>query len=262
MRFLLLSFVIFCSGCSPIAPSTSQPLVGASPLVSSQLDPIEPQLAPSPSPTPPWNQTPEQEWGAPTDTPLPNLVVVGDSISIGYTGPLYALLGSEYDVRHPQDNGRNSWYTSQHVGVWTSSADSIVVWNNGVWDCTDRAWHDEHIAFAPWEQYGTTDTEYETNLIATATQLKQNGSRVLFMTTTEAAYYENGPYAEGREVRLNEIAKRVLPPLGVEVYDLYTFAKAIPNAHPNITDVHFEKSASKLMAEYIVKAIHGEIDYE
>ncbi len=264
---LALYALAYLSACQKPTPAAPAPVVAIQepytvPSEAPSPEPsAEPTPVPSPSPTPPWNQTPEHEWGAPVDTALPNVRVLGDSISVGYTDALYDILKDEYDVMHPQDNCRNTVYTLERLDQWTSSADAIVVWNNGLWDQVRPEWYDEYMASTgmPREWYTQTDAEYEANLITIATKLKANGSRVLFMTTTDVQYFASGTFTYQRELVLNDIAKRVLPPLGVEVLDLNAFALTIPDAHPSIWEVHFEKSASKLMAEYIAKAIRGQL---
>ncbi len=219
---------------------------------------------PTPSPTPsPWVQSPpspaEFPYGAPVDGPLPNVLMVGDSITHMYTGYLYDILKGSYDVHTTNDNCRNSFYTLANFEKWTWANDGIIVWNNGVWDDAELWWHDQYVPLEPVENYWVSDADYEANIIAIARKMKATGARVLFMTTTDLQKTVGGGFRVGREITLNEIAKRVLPGEGVEVYDLYDFGLAIPNSHPNQWEVHFTTDANKLLAWYVAQAIRGKV---
>lgn len=218
-----------------------------------------PDPTPSPSPSSGWVQTPPFVDGATVDGPLPNILSVGDSISGGYVSFLYDRLKDQYDVHHSTDNDRNSFYTMTNWQSWTWPNDNIIVWNNGIWDCALQSWHDQYVPLEPIAYYGTTLAEYQANIIATATAMKATGARVIFLTTTDIPSQAWPFDLSGKENQLNTIAKTVLPPLGVEVYDLHDFALAIPNAHPNVSDVHFNPNANYLMAWYIAQAIAGNL---
>ena len=205
-----------------------------------------------------WVETPEEpNFGSSVDTPNPDVLIIGDSISIGYTGPLIKTIGDKYDVRHPADNCRNSYYTLQNIDTWLDQyPHNIIIWNNGIWDTTRADWLDQYMPDAIRSNYGTSLEDYKSNLIQIAQKLKSTSSRVIFLTTTDIPKI-SGVFEIGKEIDLNSIAYSVLPSMGVEVYDLYSFALSIQDAHTNDFDVHFKTSSNYKFA-YFIKDIIGE----
>ena len=237
-------------------------LIGCAHQSSPSVPPSD-AAAPTPTATPGWTQTPQladvNPYGATVDGPLPNLLVVGDSISAGYTGPLYRKLINEFDVHHSFDNDRNTFYTLNNFSKWQWPNDTTIVWNNGLWDACRKDWHDQYAPDQPLEWYGSTLADYETRLVQIARMMKATGARVIFMTTTDIQFGASGVFEMGREVLLNEIAKRVLPPEGIEVYDLWKLTVAIPGAHLNQWEVHFTVEANKQIADFVAQAVRREI---
>jgi len=196
------------------------------------------------------------KYGRITDTFLPNVLVLGDSISIGYTGPVSEILGDVYDVRHPDENCKNSYYTLENVDRWLEEypKNDIITWNNGLWDTFLDEYRSPNY---PADWYGTDLEDYEDRLILIARKLKATGARVIFFTTTDIP---SGAYTfeVGKEIQLNEIAKRVLPAEGVEVVDLNEFALTITAHHYNEADVHYTDRGNELLGEFVSDVIMGE----
>src|SRR5688572_26123992 len=104
MRIIIfLQWVMALAACS----TPSQPGV-----TTSQAQVEEPAVVASPAME--WVASPwVPSYGATVDGPLPNILIIGDSISVQYTEATYDLLKDRYDVHHMLDNGRNSYYTRQ-----------------------------------------------------------------------------------------------------------------------------------------------------
>lgn len=62
----------------------------------------------------------------------PRVLVIGDSISIGYTPHLAAALGCP--VEHSPGNAQWSAYTLEHLDQWVSGHYDAIVYNNGLHD--------------------------------------------------------------------------------------------------------------------------------
>lgn len=197
-----------------------------------------------------WVQTPSNEYGSEFNSELPNILVIGDSISIGLTGPLNELM-SGYDVFHPADNCRNSYFTRQNLGRWIENPMytdglEVILWNNGIWDTVTAA--DGEKSTSPIEWFGTSLEDYEDNMRAIATKLKATGKRIIFFTTTEVT---GGPFIMGKENALNDIAKTIMNDFNIEVIDLYQYAIDVEAVHNPSYDVHFVKESNYVLAQYV-----------
>lgn len=200
---------------------------------------------------------------------LKNILVIGDSVSGGYYPPLQEILKKEYNVRHIgdgtgvsetyMDNSCNTFFTLEHLDLWFNLQPSeIVIWNNGLWDAFDPAQIGPNPIF-PSRYYSSTLLEYEENIqtIAARIKAKPGVERIIFLTTTNIQKGGAGPFREGWELQLNEIAKRVLPPMGIEVVDLYNFEIGHPAWHVSDGDVHYNTYGSARMAGFIANAVRG-----
>ncbi len=189
--------------------------------------------------------------------PLPKLLIIGDSISIGYTPVVKEMLAGEFQVQriHDQDpgdlnNAKNSWFTLSQIEYYLSQCPdcSTIVWNNGIWN-TFRAEIDKGNCGH------TTEDEYEAEITLIAKRLKQTGARVLFMTTTEVIDPVN--FEPGKEIRLNEIAKRILPGLGIEIHDLNAVSLENRDLHIGAQDVHYTIEGYQVLGNFVVESVLG-----
>ncbi len=195
-----------------------------------------------------------------------HLLIIGDSISVGYTPYVVENLEGRFasakritiskESTWPE-NARNSNFTRANISKWIEDnpKTNVVTWNNGIWDST-RPDQEQFYPEYGTDHYNTTLEKYEENLIAIATFLKSKNIRVLFFTTTELKPLTWGLFQQGIEKKRNAIAKRVLPGLGVEVYDLYQVS--LTTEHVNDGDVHYTESGSKILGDFVTKCILGE----
>lgn len=237
MRYLIITGFLLMCGCGTTAKLTrAQPTPQASPVFVS---------------------------------PIQNVLIIGDSISGGYTNPVRDKLKPYgYNVRRigtqsasPEwtENARNTNYTLSNVNKWITDLpnNKVILWNNGVWNtCVP-------ITGADPSNYITTLSQYESQLISIAKILKAQSPRVIFFTTTQLPHIippDTPLFKEGMEVELNEIALRVLPPLGIEVYDLYSFTYGHDDWHPNAYDVHHTDSANDKISDWIIQNVFANRD--
>lgn len=86
---------------------------------------------------------------------MKKVVLLGDSIRlIGYGTKVPEMLGPEYTVWQPSDNGRYAQYTLHGVlEDWVDgiAGADIIHWNNGLWDMSV---HGDDGVFTPLEAYG------------------------------------------------------------------------------------------------------------
>lgn len=174
----------------------------------------------------------------------PSVLVVGDSISIGYTDHLRDTL-TAYDVQHNPCNAMNTVNTRRRVSGWLSARShwDAVVWNNGLWDIAD------------WS--AVSDSAYEANLTTIARELKARSAVVLFALTTEVP-----PGTEGRRnadvITKNAIARTVMRAEGIPVVDLYSVSTTLVGQHPGPGDVHYTALGSDVLGDEVLRALRAE----
>lgn len=183
-----------------------------------------------------------------------NLLSIGDSISLGYLNSLNKELGTQYNISHPTENCRNSWYTLQNIDLWLSKEQTpdVIVWNNGLWNVVT-----DYLSNQPGqikEQYGTSLEQYESDLRAIAIKLKSTNARIIFLTTTTIDVSKQGQFFEIDKItQLNDVALRIMPELGIEVYDLNAVSVSIQHLFSD--GIHFSQEGSDILATAIASEV-------
>ena len=185
---------------------------------------------------------------------MKNILLLGDSIRIGYDEFVKEKLEGKADVFFPEDNCRFAQYMLRYLGNWKDLAEpesvDIVHWNCGLWDIL-RMDGDE--VFTPKEFYVHTIVR-----IAKKMKLFFPNARIIFALTTpviESWGSENFMRYNSDIEEYNAAAIDALTPLGVEINDLYsTAAKFDESLRKDWT--HFNDDGSNLLADSVVKAIN------
>lgn len=187
----------------------------------------------------------------PVDNPeLPRVLLIGDSISIGYTARVRKLLSEKANVHRPKTNCRWSAFGDENVEEWMG---------DGQWDVI-------HFNFGLWDWYGwkqdpkATAESYAKNLNSIVSKLKKSKAKLIFgMTTPPCIGSErsaNIVVGEDRAKQFNDAARKVMKAQGVQVNDLYA---AIGDARAEYqlgeNDVHYNDSGKDLLAARVAGTI-------
>ena len=109
---------------------------------------------------------------------MKKIVLLGDSIRMSYGPTVAKLLGDDFSVWEPDDNGRYAQYTFQNLREkhWADHVTDcdIIHWNNGLWDVCDM--HGDG-RLTPVEFYVQT-------MLRIAKLLLKRSKTVIFATTT------------------------------------------------------------------------------
>ncbi len=185
---------------------------------------------------------------------LPRVLLIGDSISIGYTLPTRALLAGKTNVHRAPTN----------CGPTTRGVEQIETWiGSGRWDVIhfnfglhDLKYVDEKGKNAPPDRgrQQVPLAAYEKNLEALTKRLAKTGARLVFATTTPVPPGE-GKRVAGDAAKYNEAALRVMKRHGVAIDDLFATATARLAEIQRPRDVHFTPDGSKALAEKVAASI-------
>ena len=109
---------------------------------------------------------------------MKQVLILGDSISMGYREIVKQNLNGKADVCYYAENGRFSGYTLWLANQWVrdNGAPDIVHWNNGIWDISLEE---------PLKGNFTPIDEYADHLKRTIDLLKRAGTKhIIYATTT------------------------------------------------------------------------------
>ncbi|MBR5523913.1 MAG: hypothetical protein IKU51_01420 [Clostridia bacterium] len=191
---------------------------------------------------------------------MEKILLLGDSIRMGYQKDVQELLAGEYEVVCPDDNGRFAAYTLwqanqmfKHFGPF-----SAVHFNNGYWDMNVEAPMTEPIH--PVE-------EYKNFLRRIVALCRQQGARVVFATTVpilEAGAAGDNTGVQGTINYSNEWVKtynaaalEVMEALAVPVNDLYALCMEDERRYKCEDLLHLSAEGSRRCAEQVADAVRA-----
>ncbi len=197
---------------------------------------------------------------------LPRVLLLGDSISIGYTPYVQEMMKGDAVVIRPTRGGQPENCSGTTHGI--ANIDRWLALDGGAWDVIhfNFGLHDlkredpqTHKASPNPEHPRQADLEtYERQLRQIVTKLKATGAAVIFATTTPVPEGKQSPYRGTEDPpRYNEVAKRIMGENGVAIDDLYAFALPRLGEIQRPANVHFTAEGSKQLAEQVVKHVRA-----
>ena len=187
------------------------------------------------------------------------VLLIGDSICLGYRDIVKDLLGPECAVVFPQENACFASYTYRRLYEWNIQLNlrnnfDLVYWNNGLWDA-DRIFGDEN---------QTSIEGYSRYLKRSRHRLKELSpkAKAIFALTTPVLEerQEKDFYRINSELQEYNAAAMEALETSVDGFDdLYTFAKE--NLQECYEDaVHFDKKGNELLGRHVAETIRGYLE--
>ena len=151
-----------------------------------------------------------------TDDPkLPRVLLIGDSISIGYTIPVRKLLEGKANVHRIWENGGPTSNGMEKLDKWLAP---------GKWDVIHFNWGLHDLKYVKDKQQVPIE-DYEKNLRELVKKLKATGAALIWCSTTPVPEGDQRPVRKSEDApKYNAVAKKVMEEAGVPINDLYEFA--------------------------------------
>lgn len=183
----------------------------------------------------------------PDDPSLPRVLLIGDSISIGYTLPVRDLLKGVANVHRIPDNG----------GPTTRGLEQLDQWlGTNQWHVIHFNWGLHDLKIQTNGQHQVELERYERNLERLVDRLQRTGAVLIWGTTTPVPLGVHGPQRNPSDVpRYNEAAGRVIYAAGVRVNDLFAFVQPRIARLQLPQNVHFTAAGSAELARPIAREI-------
>src|ERR1043166_10198525 len=185
---------------------------------------------------------------------LPRVLLIGDSISIGYTVTVRKELAGKVNVHRIPDNGADTANGLKKIDQWLGDSR---------WDVIHFNWGIHDLKVTPEGSRQVPLETYEKNLATLVARLKKTGARLIWATTTPVPEGKQNPLREAADVaKYNAAARRVIEANAIAVDDLYEAAlpkiteiQLPSNVHFNSAgwDVLGRRAASAILAELPVK---------
>jgi lysophospholipase L1-like esterase len=196
----------------------------------------------------------EKDYSSPSLVPikdiegLPRALLIGDSISMGYTIPTREALAGKFNVHRPSTNCGSSNSGVQNLDAWLG---------DGKWDVIHFNWGMHDLKYFNSGRQNVPIDQYERNLRELVARLKKTGAVLVFATTTPLVRDTDGKFRRNAhsEVAYNDVAKKVMAENGVHVNDLHAFALPRITTIQSADGVHYSKEGSIVLAGQVASSI-------
>lgn len=195
------------------------------------------------------------------------VLLLGDSISLGYTNEVRRLLRGQavvvranfghHDRRHENCAGTTKGVTelerwlAQDGGDW-----DVIHFNFGLHDLKRVKADTGKNSNDPSDPRQAEPDRYERNLRSITARLKATGAEVIFATTTPVPEGELRPHRDPADApRYNAIARRVMEAHDVTVNDLFEVIASGPASYGRPADVHFTREGSAALGAKVAAEI-------
>lgn len=177
-------------------------------------------------------------WDYVVDDPaLPRVLLIGDSISRGYTVPTRQALAGKVNVHRAPENCGPTTNALRKLDVWLGRGDwDVIHFNFGI--------HDRK----------ADQGEYRERLEQIVARLKKTGAKLIWASTTPLP--ENSKkWDDAAIVRLNKVAGDVMRENEVAINDLYDFIKPDLDEYQNPDDCHFKREGYQRLGGKVAASI-------
>lgn len=182
------------------------------------------------------------------------VLIIGDSISIGYFKPTKELLRDVAEVYHNPGNAQHTAHGLANLDEWLGDTRwDVIHFNHGLHDLKYVDDQGRRIDPKMGRQQIAID-QYRRNLDALARRLKKTHAKLIFATTTPVPEGAKGRIP-GDSKRYNAVALTVMKKHKIHVNDLYTFVIEWLDPIQRPQDVHFTKEGSRLLAKQVAQHI-------
>jgi lysophospholipase L1-like esterase len=182
------------------------------------------------------------------------VLIIGDSISIGYTVPVREALQGKANVHRPAANCGPTTRGVQSIDQWLGDDKwDVIHFNFGL---HDLKYVDDAGKNAPPDKGHpqVSEGDYEKNLEAIVAKMKRTGAKLIFATTTPVPSGSDARIKDD-EQKYNAIALRVMQRNGVAIDDLYGFAQPRLAEIQLPANVHFKPDGYKQLADQVAASV-------
>ncbi len=179
------------------------------------------------------------------DPKLPRVLLIGDSISIGYTAATRQLLKGKANVHRIPTNG----------GPTTRGLQSIESWlGKSQWDVIHFNWGLHDLKYIDGKKQVSL-ADYKTNLRKLVERMKATKAKLIWCSTTPVPEGVSPSRKNSEVLEYNAVANSIAEESKLQIDDLYTFANQQLEKIQRPKNVHFSPEGSKVLAQQVSRSI-------
>jgi len=183
---------------------------------------------------------------------LPRVLLIGDSISIGYTLPVRERLKGRANVHRIPVNGGATEVGLAKMKEWLG---------DGRWDVIHFNFGLHDAKFASETTQRASRGQYVENLRTLVTQMQATGAKLIFATTTPVP--NGGVLSPTRKFdsipARNEAAVKLMRERGVVIDDLHAAVLPVQEKVGRSNDVHYQPEGYEVLAQAVAASILAQL---
>lgn len=178
---------------------------------------------------------------------LPRVLLIGDSIAMGYTLPLRELLKDKANVHYPTENCHTSQHILERLDTYLGGQPwDVIHFNCGIHDLTIKDETGHAVKAGQQGRIAVPLDEYRENLEKIVARLRQTGATLIWCSSTPVA--DGLPHRKLADIaRYNAVAKEVMQRHQIRTTDLH--GAVLRHGKPKLIDGgHFTIDGCREMA--------------
>jgi len=195
---------------------------------------------------------------------FPNVLIIGDSISIGYLPFVKELMKDKALVTRPyNENGdpENCQGTTngvKNVDRWIGDTKwDLIHFNFGLHDIKHMDPETGKNSKDPSHPHQADLKQYKKNLEAIVEKLQTSGAKLVFATTTPYPDEVGGPLRDpGMPEKYNKAALKIMKKKSIVVNDLFAYVLPRMEEWQRPNNVHFTEAGSRALAKQVARIIN------
>ncbi len=200
-----------------------------------------------------------RDWTSRHNRSRANVLLIGDSISIGYGLDVRQNMDKEANVYRPMvsstivQNGGDTRRGLENLDTWLGDRIwDVIHFNFGLHDLKYVDSKGNRVSVERGNQ-NLTRVEYARNLQSIVDRLQQTGAALIWASTTPVPAGSGGR-VEGDAALYNQVAAQIMERNGIPVNDLYARVKPHLATYQLPANVHFNAQGSRFLADRVVAA--------
>jgi hypothetical protein len=174
---------------------------------------------------------------------LPRVLLIGDSVSRGYTQAVRKALDGKANVHRAPANCGPTAMGIKKIDIWLGDGKwDIIHFNFGI--------HDRHTPIA----------DYAQRLEQLVTRMQKTGAKLIWASSTPIPDLPKQKYFAASIVERNQVAEELMQKYGIVIDDLFTAVTPHLAVLQNTDDVHFKGEGYEFLGKQVAASIEAAIE--
>jgi|GEM_PF-1560921 acyl-CoA thioesterase-1 len=192
------------------------------------------------------------------DEKLPRVLILGDSISLGYTEPVRKQLQGTAELHRPKENCQHTGHGLRRIKAWLGDGKwDVIHFNWGIWDThmvePGGALIRNEAEYKGEMRIRHTPEQYREHLVRLVDAMEETGARLIWANTTPIMSRSGKCFDD--ITTLNTVAVKLMRERAIAINDLYAFTLPHADKWQSADKVHFNATGNQQLGARVAESI-------